>query len=308
MATSHGNSRSKGGSLRRTGALVLAVALVAAWWLVGLDKRESTARRNAAEVSPVDSPALPGGTGEGTKDRVRPKGGKEFARPTLANLTQRHEIRPDEQEWESLLWLLQDKLPDPPAEEDREIAEAVMARFTAHAGARQVDELASIYRNSSSMEVGQRALEVLGALQSEEFQERAREIIADSTLPADDQVVTALARSLVGSGTPGDLVMILDRIDTGKARDHTEYNGMDGLMSAVGQAMDPEMAEVLCDALANKGGTRTWTARLAAAAALQHHATSRSTHELTQAAGNDGDERVVAEARDSLEVLRRVEE
>jgi hypothetical protein len=286
---------------------VLAVALVAAGWLVTLDRRESTARKDGARALPADSPALPGNATEMKDDRLRPTGRKDFQRPATGELAERHEIKPDDKEWENLLRLLRAKLPEPPTEEDREIVEAVMARFTAHAGARQVDDLAAIYRNASSAEAGQRALEVLGTLQSEEFQERAREIISDSTLPADDQVVTALARSLVGSGTPEDVVMVLDRIDTGKARDHTEYNGMDGLMAAVGLAMDPEMEDVLCEALSNKTGTRTWTARLAAAAALQHHATSGATRALTEAR-NDGDARVAAEARDSLEVLRNVEE
>lgn len=307
MATSPGNSRTKGGSLRWTGALVLAVSLVAGGWLVRRDDdRATTTDGKARAVSGENSPALSGDAGEGAKPRDGRPGGKDFPRPTIRELTERHEIAPDEEEWESLLRLLQEKLPDPPTEEDREIAEAVMARFTAHAGTRQVDDLASIYRNASSMEVGQRALEVLGTLQSEEFQERAREIIADKTLPADEQAVTALARSLVASGEPRDLVMILDRIDTGKARDHTEYDGMDGLMAAVTRAMDPEMEDTLCDALGSQG--RTWTSRLAAAAALQHHATSRSTRVLSEAAAGDRDERVRNEAAESLRVLRNVDE
>lgn len=308
MATSSGNSRTKHGSLRLAGVLVLTVALVAGWWLMRQEKGKDARTVGDTAASRGEPPAPSGGADDGPGNREGKFEKKSPPRPTIEELTARHEMVPDDAEWDTLLRLLQEKLPDPPTEEEREVAEAVMARFTAHAGARQVDELASAYRNASSMEVAQRALEVLGSLQSDEFQARAREIIADGTLPADDQVVTALARSLVGSGMPEDLEMVLDRIDSGKARDQTEYRGMDGLMAAVTQAMDAEMEEVLCDALANKSGTRTWPARLAAAAALQHHATSRSTGELTRAAGHDVDERVRNEARDSLDVLRNTAE
>lgn len=305
MARSFGNSPSNGFGLRWAAGLILATALAAGWWLTQRsgDDKATPAREDAAAVPGKVSPSLRDDSG---KDRGVRAGGKDFPKPTADELTELHELKPDDAEWDQLLRLLQQKLPDPPSEEDREIAEAVMARFAAHAGARQVDDLASVYRNASSMEVGQRALEVLGTLQSEEFQERAREIVADRTLPADDQVVTALARSLVESGEPGDLVMVLDRIDSGKTNGLTEYNGLDGLMAAVTQAMAPEMEEALCEALANQG--RTWTARLAAAAALQHHATSRSTRVLGEAAKNDGDERVRKEAAESLRVLRKVDE
>lgn len=231
---------------------------------------------------------------------------KDSPSPTLRDLADRHEARPDAEEWDLLLRLLQQELPESAVEEDREFADVVKARFAAHAGARQVDELASIYHNSSSMEIGQRALEVLGTLQSEEFQLRARQIIADATLPADDQVVTALARSLAGNGTAADIALILDRIDTGKARSQSEYNGMDGLMSAIHQALAPEMEQVLCDALSSN--TRTWPARLAAAAVLRNHATSASTQALSQAAQNDPDPRVATAAAESLAHLRTPEE
>jgi hypothetical protein len=223
-------------------------------------------------------------------------------------LTDRHETKPDADEWEKLLVVLRQPLPESPSEEDRDITDAVKARFSAHAGAEQIDELASIFRYSSSMEVGQNALEVLGTLQSEDFQQRAREIIADVTLPADDPVVTALARSLARNGTAPDLVLILDRIDNGKAEEQTEYDGMEGLMSAIHGALAAEMEPVLCEAVSNKTNARTWRSRFAAATALRNHSTPASTRALSQAARNDPDARVVNAAAESLADLRTPEE
>lgn len=306
MATSSGNSSaSKRGRLRWLGLLVLLVAL-ASWWSARRDIHDPPAGRDTTAVSPADSPAPSTDPRPHTAGPVHRPPGKDFPRPTLRDLADRHETKPDAEEWDLLLRLLQQELPESPAEEDRDLSDAVAARFAAHAGACQVDELASIYHNSPSMEIGQRALEVLGTLQSEDFQSRAREIIADATLPADDQIVTALARSLASNGSAADIALILDRIDTGKARSHSEYNGMDGLMSAVHQALAAEMEQVLCEALSNN--IRTWPSRLAAAGALRNHATSASTQALSHAAQNDPDPRVATAAAESLAHLRTPEE
>ena len=304
MAASAGNfSHNKGARLGWLGALVLVAAL-AGWWLARGDGGRTSTGEDAAIHPAARAPVLrPPAAFPVGKRVVR----IDFPRPSFSELAERHEIEPDAAEWKMLLALLQQPLPESPSEEDRDIIDAVKARFAAHAGAEQIDGLASIFQYSSSMEIGQNALEVLGVLQSENFQQRAREIMADASLPADDQVVTALAKSLVREGTPGDLVLVLDRMDNGKAGDPTEYNGMDGLMSAVHGALAVEMEPVLCEALSSHT-TRGWTSRLAAAAALRNHATSASTRTLSQAARDDPDSRVAAEAAASLADLRTPEE
>lgn len=284
-------------------------AAVSLWWLAQEDARDVPTEKDAITASPGDAASSPApSTRPGATSTTHRSPEKNLPRPTLLELAVRHETKPDAGEWDTLLGLLKQPLPESPSEEDREIAEAVKARFAAHAGSAQIDELASIFHNSSSMEIGQNALEILSTLQSAEFQARAREIVADTSLPADDQIVTALARSLAHNGTPQDIALILDRIDTGKARDPSEYDGMDGLMSAIHGALAPEMEPVLCDALSNTDGSRTWLSRLAAATALQNHSTSSSTRALSQAAQSDPDPRVAAAAADSLAYLRTQEE
>jgi hypothetical protein len=305
MATSSGNSSpaNKRRDLRWLGWLVL-LAVLPCWWFV---RQETSRPPNGGETSIVRTPGQP------STDQPSPRLPAAnrplqdaLPRPTPAELADRHEATPDGEEWSLLLRLLRQELPAAPSEDDRDLADIVKARYAAHAGAAQVDELASLFHHASSMEIGQRALEILGTLQSENFQPHARSIIADPTLPADDQVVTALARALARSGTPADITLILDRIDTGKANTPSDYNGLEGLMSAVQQALAPEMEPVLRDALTR--ADRTWPARLAAATALQHHSTSASTQALTQAARHDADPRVAAAAAESLNTLRTPEE
>jgi hypothetical protein len=280
------------------------MAALAGWWLARRDARPTRPGEDAPLHSTTGSPSPRPSTASPAKRAAR----TGFPRPDLRELAARHETKPDAEEWKKLLGLLQQPLPEAPSEEDRDITDAVKARFAAHAGPAQVDELASIFHYSSSMEVGQNALEVLGALQSGDFQQRARQIIADVTLQPDDQVVTALARSLARNGTPQDLMLIFDRIDNGTVRDDTEYNGMDGLMSAIHGALAAEMEPVLCEAVSNKKNARTWPSRLAAASALRNHSTSASTRALSQAARNDPDSRVATEAAESLAYLRAPED
>jgi hypothetical protein len=285
------------------GLLVLAAALAGGWFL-----RRETHTAPSGESVPSHATAGVSSPQPFEASRVKRFAKDPFPRPSLRELTDRHEIKPDEEEWGRLLGMMQEALPEFPSEEERDITEAVKARFAAHAGAAQLDELASLFQYSSSMEVGQNALEVLGALQSEDFLPRAREIVGDVNLSADDQVVTALARSLVRSGTPQDLVLILERINHGKTADQSEYGGMEGLMSAIHGALAEEMEPILCDVLSNKNESHAWQSRLAAAAALQNHSTSGSTSALSRAAENDLDPRVKSQAAESLAHLRTLEE
>ncbi len=299
MPTSSGNFsiETKSRRLRLLGALAL-LAILPSWWLTRLHTPPLPVGPDTTSLRPTGSPP----PRPPTSSRLPPD---SLLLPTLRELTERHEIAPDAQEWSILLHLLRQELPAVPSQQDHDLTDAVKARFAAHAGAAQVDQLTSIYLRSSSMEIGQRALEILATLQSEHFQSHARSIISDATLPADDHIVTALARSLARSGTPADIGLILDRIDTGKARGHSEYDGLDGLISAIYGALAPEMEPILCAALTHHN--RTWRARFAAATALQHHSTSASTHALSQAARHDADSRVAAAAAESLTQLRTPE-
>jgi hypothetical protein len=304
MAASAGNfSRNKTGRLVWLGLLVLMGALTG-WWLAG----RGTKRVTAKEGGP-SRPAM------GISERIPHEMSSvkrvvrdESPLPALRELAGRHETKPDAGEWEKLLGLLRQPLPESPSEEDRDVLDAVKARFAAHAGSAQVDDLVSVFHYASSAEAGQNALDVLGSLQSEDFHQRAREIVSDLSLATDDPVVTALARSLVRNGSASDLMLVLDRIDKGKSSNPSENNGMDGLMSAVHGALAEEMEPALCDAVSNRNRSHTWPSRLAAAAALQNHSTPASTRALTDAASNDPDPRVRSQAGESLSVLRTPEE
>lgn len=304
MATSAGNfSRNKTGRLVWLGVLMLTAALTG-WWLTGRGAKRVTAKEGGHSPPETGiSERIPSAMSS-VKRVVR----HEIPRPPLSEMADRHETKPDAGEWEKLLGLLRQPLPESPSDEERDLQDAVKARFAAHAGAAQVDDLVSIFHYASSAEAGQSALDVLGSLQSEDFHQRAREIVSDISLSADDPVVTALARSLVHNGSASDLRLVLDRIDKGKASNPTEYNGMDGLMSAVHGALAEEMEPVLCDAVSNKNNSHTWPSRLAAAAALQNHSTPASTRALTDAASNDPDPRVKNQAAESLALLRAPEE
>ncbi len=225
----------------------------------------------------------------------------DFTTPyTMERLSAEHDRVPTADEWKELTRILL-------YARDDELVDAVKARFSVHAGAKEMESLIAAYDNPVNDDTRQRIIEIFSTLQSANFPETARRILNDANRPITDQLVCACALSLVRKGEAQDIQALFSRINSaGEDPDPggSLYSNADGLMYAISEARNPELEQLLMDAAAGRTPAITGRARMAAAAALGNYHTVPVTELLYDLSKNESNEAVRKQAERSLKAIQ----
>lgn len=283
------------GIVTAVAALLLAVGL-----LLPEQKTPNSAKATVVDKrSTRQDPATSNPQFHGSQKTV-----KDFKTPfTMKRLSDEHDRQPTEEEWRELTRIL---LFAPPCE----MVEAVKARFSVHAGARELNTLVEAYDDPVNDDTRQRIIEIFSTLQSVDFPEIARRLLNDQNRPITDDLLCASALSLVRLGQPQDIRSIFQRINsTGEDQeaDGSLYSEADGLMYAISETRHPALEQLLIDAVKGRGLALTGRARFAAAAALGNYSSVAVTEVLYDLSKNETNAQVRKQALRSLEAIQTPE-
>jgi len=219
---------------------------------------------------------------------------------TVERLSVEHVRVPTVEEWEELTRILL-------YAEDEELVDEVKARFSVHAGGRNLAALVAAYEKPPNDDTRQRIMDVFSTLQSADFQETARKILNDKSRPITDHLVCASALSLARMGGEQDILFIFARLnDAGEdpVAGGSLYPVASGLVEAMIEVRNPALADLLMNAAAGRGVAITGPARMAAAAALANYHTVQVTEILYDLSNNETDVQVRKQAERSLRAIQ----
>ena len=219
---------------------------------------------------------------------------------TVERLSLEHDRAPTAEDWQELTRILLQA-------EDGDLVNEAKARFSMHAGGKELAALVAAYENPVNDNTRQRVMDIFSTLQSADFPETARKILNDENRPITDHLVCASALSLVRLGEKQDILAIFKRLNA--AGEDTIpggslYPAADGLIGAMIEARDSSLEVLLIDAAAGRGVATTGQARMAAAAALANYHTVPVTEVLYDLSMNDTNAQVRKQAERSLEAIQ----
>lgn len=222
---------------------------------------------------------------------------------TMERLTTEHGRTPSAEEWVELTRILLHA-------DDGDLVDAVKARFSLHAGTRELATLGDAYDNPVNDNTRQRLIEIFSTLQSADFMEAARQIVTNESIPLSDELVGASALSLARKGEPEDILAIFKRLNAAGEDPDPEgslHSEAEGLMYALSQAENPALEGLFAEAAAGTGAATTGRARIAAAATLRNYHTVHVTEVLYQISKDEPNSQIRKQATLSLEAIQTSE-
>lgn len=283
------------------GIIVASAALALAWWLEITEKGSPRAGENNTSVK--KSPQIPFEPRKPAASREQ-KAAMEFKTPfTMVSLSEEHARKPTAEEWQELSRIL--LFADP-----GDLVEAVKARFSVHAGTKELSALVEAYADPINDDTRQRIIEIFSTLQSADFPEVARRLLNDGNRPITDPLVCASALSLVRLGQAEDIQSIYQRINAAGDDPEPEgamYSDADGLMYAISEARSPGLEPILIEAASGRGIATTGRARFIAAAALGNYRSVAVKEVLYNLSKNETNAQVRKQAERSLNEIQSPE-
>ncbi len=219
---------------------------------------------------------------------------------TMERLSSEHDRTPSAEEWVELTRILLHA-------DDGDLVDAVKARFSLHAGTRELATLADAYDNPVNDNTRQRLIEIFSTLQSADFMEAARQIVTNNSIPISDELVGASALSLARKGEPEDILAIFKRLNASGEDPDPEgslHSDAEGIMYALSEAENPALEGLFTEAAAGTGAATTGRARMVAAAALRNYHTVHVTEVLYEISKNEPNAQVRMQATLSLEAIQ----
>lgn len=275
--------------------LLLAASVLALW------KLESPIANTPKKLARNPPTPTKSGKGNFAKSSDSNKAQNGFVTPfTVERLSVEHDLTPTQEEWQELTRTLLQA-------DDGDLVTEVKARFSVHAGSKELVALVTAYENPENDDVHQRIVDIFSTLHSADFPETARKILNDENRPITDDLVCASALSLVRLGEQQDILAIFRRLNSAGEDPLPEgslYSDTDGLIGAMIEARDPSLEILLVDAAAGRGAATTGQARMAAAAALANYHTIPVTEVLYNLSKNEPNAQVRKQAERSLKAIQ----
>ena len=282
--------------------ILLAACILALWrqWPIGRSPESPVAN---AQKKSAGHPSNPNRSGKvnivESSDSNKAQNG--FVTPfTVERLSVAHDLTPTSEDWQELTRILLQA-------QDGDLVNEAKARFSMHAGGKELAALVAAYENPVNDNTRQRVMDIFSTLQSADFPETARKILNDENRPITDHLVCASALSLVRLGEQQDILAIFKRINA--AGEDTILGGSlypaaDGLIGAMIEARDSSLEVLLMDAATGRGVATTGQARMAAAAALANYHTVPVTELLYDLSKNETNAQVRKQAEQSLRAIQ----